>query len=238
MNQLERHLGLEFKDKGLLEQALTHRSYVNENPDWPYPDNERLEYLGDALLNFLTADYLWQRFPEYGEGELTALRSSLVQTSTLANLAVQLGVGEYLHLGHGEEATGGRERPTILCAAFEAIVGAIYLDQGLEMTRHVLWPHLHSLIGDLLSAEAYKDAKTQLQELVQATLHLTPTYRTLHEVGPDHAKQFTVAVYVGDEQWGVGLGSSKAAAEQAAARVALARATEFGRKERRQPSCI
>lgn len=228
MNELEYRLGLEFKDKGLLEQALTHRSYVNEHPDWPYPDNERLEYLGDALLDFLTADYLWHRFPGYGEGELTALRASLVQTSSLANLATQLGLGEYLHLGHGEAASGGRERPTILGDALEALLAAIYLDQGVEATRRFLWSRLAPLVDELLNAKTRKDAKTRLQELAQAALHLTPTYRTLAETGPDHAKQFTVAVYVGDELWGEGMGSSKGAAEQAAARTALEHATELG----------
>lgn len=219
----EARLGLTFGDKTLLQRALTHRSYVNENPDFPLEDNERLEFLGDAVLNFITAEYLYHRFPEMAEGQLTSLRAALVRTETLAEFAQTIGLGEHLFLGRGEQENGGRARPALLCDGYEALVGALYLDQGLAVTRAFVVPMIQSATGLILDQASDKDAKSLFQELSQKARRLTPTYRTLQEQGPDHAKEFTVAALIGRETYGVGVGQSKQAAAQAAARAALAR---------------
>ncbi len=220
---LEPLLGLVFSDKSLLQRALTHRSYINEHPDFCFDDNERLEFLGDAVLDFLTGEYLYHRFPEMREGELTSLRSALVRRETLAHFARQLGLGRYLLMSHGEAESGGRDRPAILCAAFEALTGAIYLDQGLETARRFLEPFIAPEVTRTLQEHLDKDAKSLLQELAQARMQRTPRYVTVAENGPDHAKEFTVQVLIGGEPYGQGVGRSKQQAAQAAAQMALAR---------------
>jgi len=223
---LEETLGITFSDKSLLQRALIHRSYLNENPDFPLPDNERLEFLGDAILDFVTAESLYNRFPEMREGDLTNLRAALVREETLADLATALNLGQYLYMGRGEAEGGGQERPAILCAAFEALVGAIFLDQGLTVTKEFLNKLMELKLRRLAQDQMEKDPKSLLQELSQERWRLTPVYRTVAERGPDHAKEFTVEVLIGDEIYGRGVGHSKQAAEQEAARIALARALE------------
>jgi ribonuclease-3 len=217
----EAHLKLSFSNKAILQRALTHRSYLNENPNYPFEDNERLEFLGDAVLDFITAEYLYHRFPEMPEGRLTNLRSALVRTETLAQFAGQLQLGEHLFLGRGEEESGGRQRPAILCDAFEALVGALYLDQGIDPAREFLNQMIEPMLREILASDADKDAKSLLQEVAQSYCQLTPTYRTVKEQGPDHAKLFTVAAIIGDKTYGTGQGPSKQNAAQAAAREAL-----------------
>lgn len=219
--QAEAAFGLIFANKALLQRALTHRSYLNENPNYPLEDNERLEFLGDAILDFITGEYLYHRFPEMAEGRLTNLRSALVRTERLAQFASDINLGDFLFLGRGEEDSGGRARPAILCDAFEALVGALYLDQGIEATRHFIYRAIEPALQKILASDAEKDPKSQLQELAQSHYQLTPTYRTINEQGPDHAKEFTVQAIIGQKPYGVGAGFSKQSAAQAAAQEAL-----------------
>ena len=227
LDELEQRLGVVFRDKSLLHRALTHRSYLNEHPSFPFEDNERLEFLGDAVLDFITGEYLYHRFPEQREGSLTSLRSVLVRRSTLADFARQWELGRHLMMGHGEVETGGRERDATLCAVFEAVVGALYLDQGIESVQHVLEPLVVPQIARTLKERLHKDPKSSLQERAQGLMHKTPRYRTLRESGPDHAKVFTVEATIGGEVYGVGKGANKQQAAQEAAREALAHFEEM-----------
>jgi ribonuclease-3 len=223
ITQAETICNLTFSDKALLQRALTHRSYINENPDHPLEDNERLEFLGDAVLDFITAEYLYHHFPEMAEGRLTNLRSALVRTERLAQFASQLELGSCLLLGRGEEESGGRERLAILCDAFEAIVGALYLDQGIESARQFIYQVIEPALQEILDEETDKDFKSRLQEMAQSHYRLTPTYRTVKEEGPDHAKKFTVEALIGHKTYGRGIGLSKQTAAQAAAEEAISR---------------
>lgn len=227
LDELEAQLAISFRDKSLLLRALTHRSYLNENPGLALIDNERLEFLGDALLGFVVAEHLYHRFPEMQEGEMTSLRSALVQERTLAELARRLELGTYLRLGHGEDASGGRERPPLLCATYEALVGAVFLDQGLDRARALVLGQTRTLLEEILEHRRYKDPKSQLQELSQGFWQITPHYRTVSERGPDHVKRFTVEVVIGQQVFGQGEGRSKQAAEEAAARAALTKLEEL-----------
>jgi ribonuclease-3 len=226
VQELEEKLGFTFHDRLLLLQALTHRSYLNENPDAPQSDNERLEFLGDAFLDFVAARYLYDRFPEMQEGELTSLRAALVRSTTLARFARELDLGRYLFLGRGEEASGGRERFPLLCAAFEALAGAILLDQGFAAAESFVRRFLEPAVDRIVANRLGKDAKSELQELSQGRWQLTPVYRTVAERGPDHAKEFTVEVLIGDRVFGRGTGRNKQSAAQQAAREALKVLTE------------
>ncbi|MBE7471262.1 MAG: ribonuclease III [Anaerolineae bacterium] len=219
--EAEKALNVTFSNKALLQRALTHRSYLNENPDYPLEDNERLEFLGDAILDFITGEYLYHRFPEMPEGRLTNLRSALVRTETLANFATQLDLGAHLLLGRGEEDSGGRRRSAILCDAFEAFIGALYLDSNLETVRRFVYAIIDPALQAILAADTDKDAKSRLQEVAQSHYQLTPTYRTILEEGPDHAKEFTVEAVIGGKVYGRGKGFSKQNAAQAAAQAAL-----------------
>lgn len=223
---IEAGLNLTFRDKTLLLRALTHRSYLNENPDYPLEDNERLEFLGDAVMDYVIAEHLYHRFPEMREGQLTSIRAALVRTETLAQLAIRLGLNHFIRLGRGEEESGGRTRPAILCDCFEALVGALCLDEGLEAARAFIVRLIEPALAEILIYRSDKDAKSRLQELSQSYKQITPTYRTLDERGPDHAKQFTVAAMIGGKVYGTGTGRSKQAAAQAAAQAALARLEE------------
>lgn len=221
LKALQAKIHYTFRNPDLLAQALTHRSFVNELPQGDLLDNQRLEFLGDAILNFVVAEWLYMRYPDAREGELTSLRAHIVQTGGLASYARELGLGQYLRLGKGEAASGGMHRPANLCAAFEALVGAIYLDQGLEATHRWVTGLLDRHAQEIDSQRANKDAKSLLQERTQSLLHATPVYRIVREEGPDHAKVFTAQVLVLGEIWGEGKGNSKQAAEQSAAEAAL-----------------
>jgi ribonuclease-3 len=221
LHAIQQAIGIIFHDQSLLLRALTHASYLNENPACEWGDNERLEFLGDAVGNFISAEYLYHRFPQWEEGQLTSLRADLVCSETLAQFANKIGLGQHLFLGRGEEIGGGRTRMTLLGDAFEALLGAIYLDKGLEATRHFFLPFIESQWEAMAADERLRDAKSRLQEWAQATLHATPSYVTVQESGPDHAKQFTVQVLIQGQVYGQGFGRSKQAAEQKAARAAL-----------------
>ncbi len=215
-------LGIEFNDLSLLTQALTHRSFVNENEgDGDGSDNERLEFLGDAVIDLIVADMLFRKYPHVDEGELTQLRAALVKTESLAHLGRNCRLGEFLRIGHGEELTGGRGRLTILCRAFEAVIGAIYLDQGMDAVVDFVVPPLLALLDDIIKEGAHIDARSELQERIQARLNITPDYRVTGAVGPEHEKEFRVEVAIGDRLIGSGIGGSKRAAAREAARAAL-----------------
>ena len=218
---IQKQIGLHFSNADLLQQALTHRSYINEHGDDSASDNERLEFLGDAVLDFLVGDMLYQRFPDMPEGDLTRLRAALVRTESLAELARDLGLGQALRMGNGEESSGGRERLNNLCATFEAVVGALYLDQSLDSVRTFVTPLLDTLLEQILADSRDKDARSRLQEWSQATHNLTPAYRTVSATGPDHQKEFVVEVVIGEHGVAHGTGRSKQAAAQDAAREAL-----------------
>ena len=222
LTKIQNHLKLNFVDLSLLQRALTHRSYLNEHPEHILEDNERLEFLGDAVLDFLAGAWLYHRFPEMNEGRLTRLRAELVRTETLAEFALMFKLGDVLLLGRGEAESGGRKRQKNLCGAFEALAGALYLDQGMETVRLFVEPLFTPALDDILERDTDKDAKSLFQEWSQATHGMTPMYRTVASEGPDHAKTFTVAALIGPQEVGRGVGNSK----QAAAQVAAARALE------------
>lgn len=228
IDKAQKELGLHFDDQSLLLRALTHRSFLNENPELVLEDNQRLEFLGDAVLDFVAGAWLYHRFPEFQEGRLTSLRAALVRTPTLAKFARQIGLGNHLRLGRGEVENGGREREATLCDAFEALVGALYLDGDLSTVEELIFPMLSDEIERILAAELDRDAKSRFQEWSQAELGITPRYRTIEATGPDHARTFTVAVCVGRETYGEGQGGSKQAAAQAAAKAALERVRRQG----------
>ncbi|HEY57248.1 MAG TPA: ribonuclease III [Anaerolineae bacterium] len=215
-----RRLGLTFKDPRLLVRALTHRSYLNEHPE-ALEDNERLEFLGDAVLDFLVGEWLYHHFPEMPEGDLTRLRAALVCRDQLAAFAHQIELHRALLLGHGEEANGGRNRPTTLSAAFEALVGALYLDQGIEAVRRFLLPLLEPAMERILEARLDEDPKSRLQEWAQAQGYRAPTYHILEVRGPDHAREFDIEVRIEGQPYGRGKGPSKREASKSAAADAL-----------------
>jgi len=227
LTALENTIGLKFTDYSLLTRALTHRSYLNENSEHTLEDNERLEFLGDAVLDFVVGAYLYNRLPEVDEGELTSLRAALVRANTLASFAREWELGRFLRLGVGESESGGRERTPILCATFEAVIGAIYLDKGLPTTQSLVEKLVGPTLVTILDESLHKDAKSEFQVWAQARYNITPHYEVVETSGPDHAKIFTVQVLVGDETWGRGEGRSKQTAAQAAARVALAAAEQY-----------
>lgn len=219
--RFEQVSGLTFRDKTLLQRALTHRSYLNETRYLLQADNERLEFLGDAVLDFIVGEYLYHRFPEMREGMLTNLRATLVREETLASFALDLDLGRHLLMGRGEAESGGRERPATLCAAFEALVGALYLDQDLEAVKELLFSLVEPALPEFVDIAAFKDAKSRLQEWSQNTFRATPRYHTASANGPDHDKQFTVHAVIQGHVWGIGYGRSKQTASQAAAASAL-----------------
>ncbi len=212
--------GLDFIDVGLLQRAFTHRSYVNEHPEI-LEDNERLEFLGDAVLDFLTGAWLYNRFPEMDEGQLTRLRSALVRTEQLAAFAHDIQLGQVMLLGRGEEATGGRERQALLCDAFEALIGAIYLASGMDRVMEFMEPRLEIAAKAVLEDESLFDARSLLQIWAQANVGETPRYRTVSSHGPDHAREFVVEVRLQGKPLAEGRGPSKQDAAQHAASKAL-----------------
>ena len=219
--KFEEQAGVHFKDHALLKQAFTHRSYLNENRDSYLEHNERLEFLGDAVLELVVTNYLYRKLEKANEGELTSVRSALVNADTCSKVAQNLNVNDYLLLSKGETKDTGRARQFILANTLEAIIGAIYLDQGLESADKFIIKHITPLTEEILKGGLWVDAKSLFQEKAQEHLGFTPSYKTIRESGPDHDKHFVVAVSVGEKVYGEGEGKSKQDAEQSAARSAL-----------------
>lgn len=210
-----------FNNQALLDQAYTHRSYLNENPKQHLVSNERLEFLGDSILSFVTSLYLYQHFTELPEGDLTNLRSLLVQARTLAEASRELELGKHLKLSRGEEESGGRENNSLLANTYEAFLGALYLDQGIDAASTFVHETLLIKVPEIVERGSFKDDKSLLQELVQEKKFPAPTYKLLKAEGPDHAKVFTVGVYINNELAAEASGRSKNEAEKEAARRAL-----------------
>ncbi len=221
-SEFEKIIGITFKDKGLLKQAFTHRSFLNENRSLTLSHNERLEFLGDAVLELSVTDYLYHEFPTKPEGELTALRSALVNAITLSVVATNIKVNDFLLLSKGEAKDIGRARQYILANTLEAIIGAIYLDQGFEPAHQFISKFVLSLTAEIVRDGTWIDAKSNFQEKAQERIGITPSYKKLKDTGPDHDKHFTVGVYLGDDLVAEGTGKSKQDAEQEAARKGLA----------------
>lgn len=220
-SRFEEKAGVKFNNQKLLKQAFTHRSYINENRDSNLEHNERLEFLGDAVLELVITDFLFHKMKDADEGELTALRSALVNADTCAKVATSLGINDFLLLSKGESKDMGRARAYILANALEAIIGAIYIDRDYEAAKDFIITHVASLVDEIVREGNWIDAKSLFQEKAQEHMGQTPLYKTIRESGPDHDKRFTVAVYAGTEMMGEGEGKSKQDAEQAAARQAL-----------------
>jgi ribonuclease-3 len=226
INALQEILGVTFNKPSLLEQALVHSSYVNENPAFVSGHNERLEFLGDAVLGFIVAEKLYRDFPDLSEGEMTKLRSALVRRETLARVARAVRLGDFLYLGRGEEASGGQGKTANLAGALEAVIAATFLDQGAATARKLVLRLLSEELARVVSQGVGVDYKSRLQELIQSRGQLTPAYRLVEEAGPDHDKRFTVEVMAGDTVLGKGSGKSKKSAETEAARLALERLSD------------
>jgi len=221
LGALQETLGVSFHDLSLLEQAMVHSSYLNENPGYAPFSNERLEFVGDAILGFIIAEKLYQDFSGLAEGELTKLRSVLVRRDTLSRVARAIRLGDYLYLGKGEEASGGRHKSANLAGALEAMIAAVFLDQGLTITRELVLKLFADELQKVIRQGTEVDYKLQLQELIQSRYQSAPDYRLVEATGPDHDKRFTVEVVFGDTVLGRGSGKSKKVAESEAARSAL-----------------
>jgi ribonuclease-3 len=219
--KLEEKIGITFKNKDLLIEALTHRSYLNEFPNWRLPHNERLEFLGDAVLELVVSEELFRKFPNYPEGQMTVLRAALVNYQTLAVVAEGIGLDDFVLLSRGEKKDIGKAREVILANAIEAVIGAIYLDQGMEIVRNFVSKFVMANLGTIMKTKSYKDSKSELQEIIQDRLRITPAYRVLEESGPAHKRLFKIGVYFGDELIAEGSGASKQEGELEAAKEAL-----------------
>ena len=217
---LIKRLGIQFNDILLLTRSLTHRSFLNEHPE-ALEDNERLEFLGDAVLDFIVGEWLYNRFPEMEEGDLTQMRSAFVQTNQLANFAKKIGIENAVRLGRGEIKSGGKIRNTLLCDVFEAFIGAMLLDQRINKVKDFVYLLLEGSVNEIIEQHKDEDPKSKLQEWVQANGYHSPKYRTIRISGPDHARTFEVEAKVNDRVVGVGKAKSKQAAEKIAARSAL-----------------
>jgi ribonuclease-3 len=220
MRSVELAVGWEFDDQELLRDALTHRSYLNETAEHR-PSNERLEFLGDSVLGLIVTDFLYGEFPDLNEGELTNIRSALVRTEALAGFARDINLGANIFVGRGEELNRGRFRPGGLACAFEALLGAVYLDKGYDSARDFALRSVQPALDDVFQLRLHKNGKSTLQEIIQSRRQLTPSYHVVREVGPDHDKSFTVEVRVGEDVLGRGIASNKRSAEQLAAQDAL-----------------
>ena len=221
LSGLEKKLDIKFKDKDFLVQAFCHRSYLNENPDFYLENNERLEFLGDAVLELVITEHLYKKYPKEPEGELTNWRASLVNAKILAEIAKGLEFNDFLLLSRGEAKETGKARQYILANAFEAFIGAFYLDQGYKPCQEFIKKHLIKRLSEIIEKGLFKDAKSHFQEKAQEVNGVTPTYNVLEEWGPDHAKSFTIGVYIGKELVAKGKGSSKQEAEESAAEEGL-----------------
>jgi ribonuclease-3 len=220
IKDLAESLGINFKDISLLQTALTHRSYLNEHRN-ESEHNERLEFLGDAVLELITSDYLFNTYPDRAEGDLTSFRSAIVRTESLADASRELNYGEYLRMARGEAESGGQDKDYLLANTFEAVLGAIYIDQGYEKCKELVHKILIPKVEEIVKNRLDIDGKTKIQEVAQAEFQITPTYDLVSEDGPDHDKTFTVAVKLEDKVIGEGKGSSKQKAEEAAAQEGL-----------------
>ncbi len=222
-SKLEKKLGVLFNNTDLLRQSLVHKSYINENPHFELDQNERLEFLGDAVLELVVTEYLFKHYPRTPEGEMTNWRASLVNASMLTTVATEFNLYEYLYLSKGEKKDQNiKARQYILANAFEALIGALYIDQGLDTARDFIEKNIIVKLPHILKNQLYVDAKTRFQELAQEKEGITPTYNVIHENGPDHAKEFTIGVYLNDELIAKGSGLSKQEAQMQAATNALA----------------
>ncbi len=221
LTNLQRTLGVSFKDVSLLELALVHSSYINENPGLAPTSNERLEFLGDAVLGLIVAEKIFRDYPHFDEGEMTRLRAALVRKETLARLAGTIGLGDYLYLGKGEEADNGRYKPANLASSLEAVIAAVFLDQGFSVARDFIFSLIEAEMEKAVSQNGGVDYKSELQELIQSREQKTPDYRLMQTTGPDHSKTFTVEVRLDETVLGTGTGKSKKTAEAEAARSAL-----------------
>lgn len=220
-NLLEKKLGLKFKNKNLLTQAFVHRSYLNENPGFPLEQNERLEFLGDAVLELVITEYLYKEYPKKTEGELTNWRAALVNAKMLSSMAEELGFNNFLLLSRGEMKELGKARQYILANTLESFIGAIYLDLGYEAADKFIKNYLLKKLPDIIKNKLYKDSKSHFQEEAQDKKGITPVYKVIKEWGPDHKKKFTVGVFLGEDLVAEGEGSSKQEAEEEAAKEAL-----------------
>ena len=221
-SKLEKKIGIKFKNQDLLRTAFVHRSYLNEHKDSGWEHNERVEFLGDAVLELVATEYLYSHFPN-PEGDLTNWRSALVKGEMLSKIARELGLGDYLYLSKGEEHSGGREKDYLLANVFEALIGAIYLQHGYAKSQKFIEKFLLGHLESILKTGGHIDAKSRLQELAQERVMVTPSYQLIHDEGPDHDKVFTMGAYIGDRIVGKGIGGNKQAAEQKAAEDALKR---------------
>lgn len=220
--EFEKKFNLDFKDKGLLEQAFIHRSFINENKSYPRDHNERLEFLGDAVLELVITDFLFKKFPETKEGVLTAYRSSLVRTESISRAARDMGMNNLLRLSKGESRDQGKARDYILANTFESFIGAVYLDQGYESAKQIIADTLFENIEDIIKEGSWKDAKSYVQEKAQEQYSETPRYELVSSEGPDHDKEFVMAIYFGNKKIAEGMGNSKQKAQQDAAKKAIA----------------
>lgn len=220
-SDFEKKIKVVFKDKKILAQAFTHRSYINENGAAQLSHNERLEFLGDAVLELVVTDFLYKKYPSYAEGELTAIRSALVNAIIISEIASDIGMNDYLLLSKGEAKDHGKARQYILANTYEALVGAMYLDQGYEVVDKFIIKTLLPKTEEIVKKKLWRDAKSLVQEKAQEFVQVTPMYKVLHESGPDHDKHFTVGIYFGGELIAEGKGKSKQEAEQKAAEAAL-----------------
>lgn len=221
LSALEKKLGHNFKNKDLLREALTHRSYLNENPKWGLPHNERMEFLGDAVLELSVTEELFNRYPDSAEGQLTSLRAALVNYIMMAGIAREINLDQYVLLSRGEAKDTGRARDVILANAIEAIIGAVYLDSDYKAVKKMVTELVTAHLDEVIKKGLFRDPKSLLQEKTQAAEKITPVYKVLSETGPDHAKVFKVGVYIGEQLLATGAGPSKQEAEVEAAREAL-----------------
>lgn len=219
--ELENLLKIKFNNPSLLEQAFIHRSYLNETQSQHSASNERLEFLGDSILSFTVSEFLYQKFPDSPEGDLTNYRSSLVCTKTLSGIAKKLNLGFYLKMSKGEKKSGGENNPSLLANTVESLIGAIYLDKGLNSVRNFINQFLVPVLSEIIKNKSFKDYKSLFQEKVQEKTRISPVYKVIDSWGPDHAKNFKIGVYVGKTLVAEGTGKSKQEAEQLAAKTAI-----------------
>ena len=221
LSSFEKKIGHTFKDPSLLEQAFTHRSYLNENRGLGKEHNERLEFLGDAVLELAVTGFLYAKYPDKPEGDLTSYRAALVNTQSISGAGTKLGMNEFLLLSRGESRDTGRARQIILANAFEAVIGALYLDSGYDVAKKFIADQLFHKTDEVVEKRLWQDAKSRLQELAQERSKVTPTYEVMSQSGPDHDRTFVVGAFIGDEKIATGEGRSKQEAEQDAAQKAL-----------------